>query len=62
MHKREIFISAQYLPGCEKIYADLPSMQFADSIEWMLKYDIFLRICKPFFNPDRDLSAPRINK
>lgn len=29
--KREIFISAQYLPGCENIYADLLSRQFADS-------------------------------
>lgn len=60
--KREIFISAQYLPRCENIYADLLYRQFADSTEKMLKHDIFVRICKQFFNPDKDLFASRINK
>lgn len=50
--KRDIVVSAQYLPGCEK-YADALSRQFADSTEWMLKQyilenlqTIFLSRCR----------------
>ena len=59
--KRDITISAQYFPGCENVYADALSRQFADSTEWKLKHDIFVRICKHFFEPDIDLFASRIN-
>jgi hypothetical protein len=37
------------------------SRNISDSKEWMLKKDIFLKICKQFFNPDTDLFASRLN-
>lgn len=51
-----IVISAQYLPGWENIYADALPRQFGDYIEWVLKHNLFLRICKQYF------CAFRINK
>lgn len=56
-----MFISAQYFPGIENIYADLLSRKFSHSIEWMLNSEIF-RICYQCFIPDIDLFAPRQNK
>lgn len=35
--QRIFFISAQYIPAIEDIYADSLSRTFSDSTEWMLK-------------------------
>jgi hypothetical protein len=34
---------------------------FNDTNEWMLKKDIFVRICSQFFNPDIDIFVSRLN-
>ena len=58
--ERNIFISAVYIPGKENA-ADSLSREFSDSTEWMLKQDIFNRLCIHFFQPDIDLFASRLN-
>ena len=42
--------------------ADFFSRKFSDSTEWMLKNDIFLRVCRQFFIPEVDLFVSRLNK
>lgn len=42
--------------------ADFYSKNFSNSTEWMLKRDIFIRLCKHFFLPDIDLFASTLNK
>lgn len=59
--ERNIFITAQYIPGAENIHADTMSRNFSDSKEWKLKHEIFLRVCSHFFLPDIDLFASRLN-
>ena len=59
---RNIYISASHLSGVENFTADFLSRNFSDSTEWMLKKDIFDRICKHIFMPDIDLFASRLNK
>ena len=59
---RNIYISASHLSGAENFTADFLSRNFSDSTEWMLKKDIFDRICKQIFMPDIDLFASRLNK
>lgn len=58
---RDIVISAKHIPGIENVQADQLSRQFSDSKEWMLKPDIFSRICNHFFLPDIDVFASRLN-
>ena len=59
--ERQLFITAQYIPGSENFEADHMSRNFSDSTEWKLKEEIFDRICKHFFAPDIDLFASRLN-
>lgn len=47
--KKDIFLSACYLRGSDNCLADFYSRNFAESIEWMLKREIFQRICLEFF-------------
>ena len=58
--ERNIFISAVYIPGKEDT-ADSLLREFSDSTEWMLKQDIFNRLCIHFFQPDINLFASRLN-
>ena len=58
---REIFISAVHIPGIHNT-ADFYSRNFSDSTEWMLKKEIFQRLCSHFFQPDIDLFASRLNR
>ena len=58
---KEIFISAVRLPGVLNS-ADFYFRNFSDSTEWMVKKDIFLRLCSQFFQSDIDLFASRLNK
>ncbi|MCG7879447.1 MAG: reverse transcriptase domain-containing protein [Candidatus Thiodiazotropha endolucinida] len=57
---REIYISASFCPGVLNT-ADFYSRNFSDSTEWMLKREIFVRLCKQFFMPDIDLFSSRLN-
>lgn len=59
--ERNIYVSAVYIPGIENT-ADFFSRTFSESTEWMLKQDIFDRLCKHFFLPSIDLFATRLNK
>jgi hypothetical protein len=59
---KNIFISAVHIAGIDNTIADFYSRQFSDSTEWMLKPEIFKRLCRHFFTPDIDLFASRINK
>ena len=59
--KQNIFLSAQHVPGIENVTAGYKSRNFNDTNEWMLKKDIFVRICSQFFNPDIDIFVSRLN-
>ena len=43
--KQNSFLSAQHVPGIENVTADYKSTIFNDTNEWMLKKNIFVRIC-----------------
>lgn len=58
---REIFVTAQYLPGSQNVIADRKSRQFNDQIEWKLDETVFLRLCSLYGKPDVDLFASRLN-
>ena len=58
--ERQLFVSASYVPTAEN-NADFFSRNFSDSTEWMLKNEIFMRVCKQLFTPDIDLFASRLN-
>ena len=59
--ERDMFLTAQYIPGNENFNADHMSRNFTDLTEWKLKSEIFHRICNHFFLPDIDLFASRLN-
>lgn len=59
--KRNIFVSASFIPGLSNLNADFNSRNFSDSTEWMLKIEIFQRLCLQTFFPDIDLFASRLN-
>ncbi|WAR20010.1 LOW QUALITY PROTEIN: hypothetical protein MAR_001848 [Mya arenaria] len=59
--ERNIHLSATHIPGKSNT-ADYYSRNFSSSTEWMLKMDIFERICLHFFRPDINLFASRLNK
>ncbi|MCG8094339.1 MAG: hypothetical protein JAZ17_12090 [Candidatus Thiodiazotropha endolucinida] len=58
---REIYMSASFIPGVFNVTADFNSRNFSDSTEWMLKKELFERLCDHFFQPDVDLFASRNN-
>ena len=58
---RNIFITAQHIPGILNVEADKWSREFVSSAEWKLKPCIFTRLCSHFFTPDVDLFASRLN-
>lgn len=60
--ERNIYISAVHVAGKANVTADFYSRNFSDSTEWMLKKDIFDRLCVQFFTPSIDLFASRLNK
>jgi len=60
--ERHIFVSAIHIAGVDNVDADYYSRNFSDSSEWMLKKQIYDRICKQFFAPSIDLFASRLNK
>ena len=60
--QRNIYISAVHISGFSNVHADYLSRHFSDSTEWMLKREIFERLCSKCFLPDVDLFASRLNK
>lgn len=59
---REIWISAEHLPGSQNVEADKESRVFHDNTEWMLDSYIFNLVCKRLGEVDIDLFASRLNK
>ena len=59
--ERQIYITAVFVPGILNT-ADFYSRSFSDDSQFMLKKDIFNRLCRHFFMPDIDLFASRLNK
>jgi len=59
--ERNIYLSAIHIPGSQNVEADFYSRNFSDSTEWMLKKDIFARICQQLFTPSIDLFASHLN-
>ena len=59
--ERNLFVSAAFIAGSSNVLADFSSRNFSDTTEWMLKKEIFQRICAHFFTPDIDLFASRLN-
>ena len=59
--ERDLFVSAAFIAGSLNVSADFSSRNFSDTTEWMLKKEIFQRICTQCFTPDIDLFASRLN-
>jgi hypothetical protein len=60
--ERNIWVSAQHLPGTENVEADHRSRHFRENHEWMLNPSIFRDIVKFFdFDVNIDLFATRLN-
>lgn len=59
---KNIWISAEFLPGSENVLADKESRIFNDSTEWMLDKDVFTSVVEILGYPDIDLFASRLNK
>ena len=43
--ERNLFVSAAFIAGSANVLADFSSRNFSDTTEWMLKKEIFQRIC-----------------
>ena len=60
--KRNVWLSAQHIPGVENDVADGYSRIFNTSTEWMLTAHVFKTLTDLFFMPDVDLFASRLNR
>ena len=54
---RNIWLSAEFLPGSQNVLADRESRLFHDTTEWMLDKKVFDVVSKHFSTPDIDLFA-----
>ena len=59
---KNIWLSAEHLPGVQNVIADEKSRKFSDQTEWMLHPTIFSKICQELGKPDIDMFASRLNK
>ena len=59
---RDIWISAEHLPGSENVLADRESRVFHDETEWMLSSLVFEKLTQLLGKVDIDLFASRLNK
>ena len=59
---RNIWLSAEHLPGSKNVLADEQSRLFNDTTEWMINKCVFLELVKIFGSPAIDLFASRLNK
>ena len=58
---RNIWITAEHVPGVENVDADCASRQFHNHTEWTLDRKIFQHITQRYYRPEVDLFASRIN-
>ena len=58
---KDIWLSAQHIPGVQNARADFQSRVFSDDLEWSLHPSIFERIVGFTYTPDVDLFASRLN-
>ena len=58
---REIWLSAQYVPGDLNAEADSASRLFSEDLEWSLHPTIFSELQSTIWSPDIDLFASRLN-
>lgn len=59
--ERNIFLSAQHIPGKMNLRADALSRQFCSNLEWSLNTQIFEQVLKMSFTPEIDLFASQLN-
>lgn len=59
---RDIWLTAQHIPGKQNVMADSYSRRFNTNTEWMLDGSVFNSLTISFFSPDVDLFASRLNK
>ena len=58
---RDIFISAQHIPGKVNNQADTLSREISSNLEWSLNGEVFQEIISQTFTPEIDLFASRLN-
>ena len=59
---RDVFISAQHIPGKVNTQADTLSREISTNLEWSLNSEVFQEIISRIFIPEIDLFAPlRLN-
>lgn len=58
---RNIFISAQHIPGKVNLIADSLSRKLSSNLEWSVDIDVFNQVISMTLVPDVDLFASRIN-
>ena len=58
---RDIFISAQHIPGKVNTQADTLSREISSNLEWSLNGEVFQEIISQTFIPEIDLLASRLN-
>ena len=58
---RDIFISAQHIPGKVNNQADTLSREISSNLEWSLNGELFQEIISQTFTPEIDLFASRLN-
>ena len=58
---RDIFISAQHIPGKVNIQADTLSREIFSNLEWSLNGEVFQDIISQAFIPEIDLFASRLH-
>ena len=58
---RDIFISAQHIPGKVNTQADTLSREISSNLEWSLNGEVFQEIISQTFIPEIDLFASRLN-
>ncbi|XP_068690471.1 uncharacterized protein [Montipora foliosa] len=58
---RDIFISAQHIPGKANNQADTLSREISSNLEWSLNGEVFQDIISQTFTPEIDLFASRLN-
>ena len=58
---RDIFISAQHIPGMFNIQVDTLSREISSNLEWSLNGEVFQDIISQTFIPEIDLFVSRLN-
>ena len=58
---RDIFISAQHIPGKANNQADTLSREISSNLEWSLNDEVFHEVISQTFIPEIDLFASRLN-